>query len=189
MLKRTGNAIEEIVAKHHTYKQVDRKLIEEWYSKLNWDTSKVDEEREEIKATKNVGFTTEISANWSDICDIYEVSVRRVKEEIPNITLMGGHSSHSYINGTNVYFMYYYDVDCAPEEEINKYHNPINKIIVQETLKRGGSMCHHHGVGKHRVHWIEEEYGNSYYMLKTLKDAFDPKGIMNPGTVFPLENK
>ena len=38
------------------------------------------------------------------------------------MTLMGGHSSHSYINGTNMYFVYYYNVvDCAPEEEINKY--------------------------------------------------------------------
>ncbi len=184
----TGTAIEEIVAKYHTYKDVDRKRIEEWYSKLNWNASKVDEERAEIKATKNVGFTTEISANWSDICDIYEVCVRRIRAEIPDITLMGGHSSHSYINGTNVYFMYYYDVvDCAPEEEIHKYHNPINKIIVEETLKHGGSMCHHHGVGKHRTHWVKEEYGTSYYMLKALKDTFDPNGIMNAGTIFPVE--
>jgi len=184
----TGMAIEEIVSKYHTYKEVDRKLIEEWYSKLNWNASKVDEERAEIKATKNVGFTTEISANWSDICDIYEVCVRRIKAEIPDITLMGGHSSHSYINGTNVYFMYYYDVvDCAPEEEIHKYHNPINKIIVEETLKHGGSMCHHHGVGKHRTQWVKEEYGTSYYMLKALKDTFDPNGIMNAGTIFPVE--
>ncbi len=186
----TGSAIEEIVAEYPTYKRVDKKLIEDWYAKLNWDTSKVEEEREEIKATKNVGFTTEISANWSEICNIYEVCVDRVRAEIPDITLIGGHSSHCYINGTNVYFMYYYDVvDCAPEEEINKYHNPINKIIVEETLKRGGSMCHHHGVGKHRTHWIQEEYGSSYPLLQGLKDTFDPNGIMNPGTIFPLKEQ
>ncbi len=48
-------------------------------------------------------------------------------------------------------------------------------------------MCHHHGVGKHRTHWIEEEYGSSYYILKKLKSAFDPNGIMNMGTIIPLE--
>ena len=29
--------------------------------------------------------------------------------------MAGGHSSHSYINGTNMYFNYFYDlVDCGP---------------------------------------------------------------------------
>jgi alkyldihydroxyacetonephosphate synthase len=187
--KVTGEAIEKIVSEYHTYKRVDEKLIENWYAGLNWDTSKVEKEYKEIHETENVGFTTEISALWSDINDIYESVIRRIKAEIPDITMVGGHSSHSYMNGTNLYFMYYYNVvDCAPEDEINKYHNPINKIIVEETLKHNGSMVHHHGVGKHRVHWIKEEYGTSYPVLKALKTVFDPNGIMNAGTVFPIED-
>jgi alkyldihydroxyacetonephosphate synthase len=83
--------------------------------------------------------------------------------------------------------MYYYNVvDCKPEDEIYKYHDPINSIIVEETLKRGGSMCHHHGVGKHRTQWIKEEYGSSWYMLKSLKEIFDPHNIMNRGTIWPV---
>jgi alkyldihydroxyacetonephosphate synthase len=142
-----------------------------------------------MRDTHNLGFTTEISANWSDIYDIYETCVRRIRDEIPDITMIGGHSSHSYINGTNLYFMYYYNVvDCEPQDEINKYHYPINKIIVEETLRRGGSMVHHHGVGKHRVPWIKDEYGTSYPVFKALKTAFDPNGIMNRGTLFPVED-
>ena len=102
-------------------------------------------------------------------------------------TLLGGHSSHSYLNGTNMYFVYYYKVDVDPTEERTTYHDPIQNIIVEETLKLGGSMCHHHGVGKHRTHFLAEEYGSSLYMLETLKSAFDPNGIMNRGTIFPLE--
>lgn len=183
----TGDAIEAIVEKYPTYKRVDEKLIDEWYAGLNWHPRKVEEERQEIAATHNVGFTTEISSTWERVYDIYEVCVRRVRAEIPDITLIGGHSSHSYINGTNIYFMYYYDVkECKPEDEIKKYHDPINQIIVEETLRLGGSMTHHHGVGKHRTKWIEQDYGSSYYILKTLKDAFDPNGIMNRGTVWPF---
>jgi len=77
-------------------------------------------------------------------------------------------------------------VDCRPEEELSKYHLAIKKIIVEETIKAGGSMCHHHGVGKHRTQWIEQEYGSSYYILRTLKSAFDPNSIMNMGTIIPL---
>lgn len=183
----TYAAIEQIVSKYSVYKRVESSLIQAWYAKLNWDPRKVEEERVEIKKAHNVGFTTEIAANWSAIHDIYEACVRRIKAEVPDLTLMGGHASHCYSNGTNIYFMYYYNVvDCKPEDEIYKYHDPINSIIVEETLKRGGSMCHHHGVGKHRTQWIKEEYGSSWYMLKSLKEIFDPHNIMNRGTIWPV---
>lgn len=184
----TGKGIEEIIAQCNTYKRVDEEYIIKWYSGLNWHPGKITEEYELIKATNNVGFTTEVSAHWSNIYEIYETVVARIKNEVPDITMVGGHSSHSYMNGTNVYFMYYYNVvDCDATEEISKYHNPVNTIIVEETLRLGGSMCHHHGVGKYRVPWIQEEHGSAYPVLKKLKEVFDPNNIMNPGTIFPIE--
>jgi alkyldihydroxyacetonephosphate synthase len=44
---------------------------------------------------------------------------------------------------------------------------------------------HHHGIGKARTPWVKDEYGSSYPMLETLKRAFDPKGVMNMGTIIP----
>lgn len=182
----TAEAITEIVAKHSGCEPVEPHLIQTWFEHLNWDPDSIAEEKREIMETKNVCSTTEVSANWSTVNDLYEVCLRRLRAEIPDLTLVGGHSSHSYLNGTNIYFVYFYDViDCSPEEEITKYHLPIKKIIVEETLKAGGSMCHHHGVGKHRAEWIEDEYGSSYFLLETLKRSFDPTGIMNAGTIIP----
>jgi alkyldihydroxyacetonephosphate synthase len=184
----TGTAIEEIVASFEGADRVDGVLIEDWFNHLNWDVSKLEEERIEIRDTLINGFTTEISGNWSVIGDIYDNALARIRAEIPaQFTLLGGHSSHSYLNGTNMYFVYYYKIDVDPTEERTTYHDPIQNIIVEETLKLGGSMCHHHGVGKHRTHFLAEEYGSSLYMLETLKSAFDPNGIMNRGTIFPLE--
>ena len=85
--------------------------------------------------------------------------------------MLGGHSSHSYQTGTNLYFVYDYNVmDCRPEEELPKYHVPLNALVVEETLKAGGSMVHHHGIGKYRTPWTKEEHGSAYYLLKGLKD-------------------
>ncbi|WP_244301309.1 FAD-binding oxidoreductase [Leucobacter insecticola] len=188
IVEATGTAIEQAVAKFDGLDRVDGALIEEWFNNLNWDVSKIEEERVEIRETLVNGFTTEISGNWSVIGDIYENAIARIRAEIPaQFTLLGGHSSHSYLNGTNMYFVYYYKIDVDPTEERTVYHDPIQNIIVEETLKLGGSMCHHHGVGKHRTHFLAEEYGSSLYMLETLKSAFDPNGIMNRGTIFPLE--
>jgi alkyldihydroxyacetonephosphate synthase len=34
---------------------------------------------------------------------------------------------------------------------------------------------------------VHQEHGSAYYLLSTLKHAFDPRGVMNAGTIFPLE--
>ena len=46
-------------------------------------------------------------------------------------------------------------------------------------------MCHHQGIGKYKSEWTLDEHGTAYYMLAKLKEAFDPEGIMNYGTIFP----
>jgi alkyldihydroxyacetonephosphate synthase len=184
--KATAEGINEIVARHPGCEPVDSHLIEEWFNDLVWGPDKVTREDERIRTTRNVNRTTEISSDWSTINDIYEAVLPRIRAEIKGITLLGGHSSHSYINGTNMYFNYFYDlIDCEPQEENDKYYFPIIKIICEETLARGGSIVHHHGIGKARARWVKDEYGSSYPMLEALKRAYDPNGVMNMGTIIP----
>jgi alkyldihydroxyacetonephosphate synthase len=185
--KATAEGITAIVAKHPECAPIKPQLISEWFDDLVWGPDKVTREDDRIRTTRNVNRTTEISADWSSINDIYEAALARIRAETRGITLLGGHSSHSYINGTNMYFNYFYDlIDCEPEEENDKYYFPIIKIICEETLRFGGSIVHHHGIGKARARWVKEEYGSSYPMLEALKRAYDPNGIMNAGTIIPL---
>ena len=182
----TADGISDIVARYPQCKPVESQLISDWFDDLVWGPDKVAREDERIRTTRNVNRTTEISADWSTINDIYEAVLPRIRAEINGITLLGGHSSHSYINGTNMYFNYFYDlIDCEPEEENDKYYFPIIAIICEETLRFGGSIVHHHGIGKARAGWVREEYGSSFQMLETLKKAYDPNGIMNMGTIIP----
>ncbi len=184
--KATAEGIEAIVARYPECRQVESQYIATWFNDLCWGPDKIAQEDERIRQTRNVNRTTEISAGWSDINDIYEAALGRILAEIPDLTMVGGHSSHSYINGTNMYFNYFYNVvGCGPEEEVTKYYLPIISIICEETLRRGGSIVHHHGIGKARTPWVKDEYGSSYYILETLKRAFDPNGIMNKGTIIP----
>ena len=135
-----------------------------------------------------LGYTTEVSANWSEIGKIYHAVMSRIRSEYPyvgDLTMLGGHSSHSYQTGANLYFVYDYQINCEPREEIEQYHIPLNAIIVQEALRFGGSMVHHHGIGKYRTEWTAEEHGSAYPLLARMKTALDPHGTMNPGTIFP----
>ncbi len=190
----TGKAIEEAVEKFKdgVIKEVDSKHIQNWFENLNWSQQDIDDEFEGmLENDSHAGYTTEISADWETIPKIYNSVIDKIRTEFPRaheLTMLGGHSSHSYINGTNMYFVYNYEINCAPEDELLVYHHPIQKIIVEETLKFGGSMCHHHGIGKFRNEWSKAEHGSAFYMLEKLKEVFDPKGIMNYGTIFPQED-
>jgi alkyldihydroxyacetonephosphate synthase len=184
--KATAEGINEIVARYPGCTPVESHHIATWFDDLVWGPDKVTREDERIRTTRNVNRTTEISSDWSTINEIYEAVLPRIRREMKGITLLGGHSSHSYINGTNMYFNYFYDlIDCEPEEENDKYYLPIISIICEETLRLGGSIVHHHGIGKARAPWVKAEYGSSYPMLETLKRAFDPHSIMNMGTIIP----
>jgi alkyldihydroxyacetonephosphate synthase len=185
VVQATIDGIKALVAKFPECKPVDPHHLQEWFADLNWGADKIANERREIVATKTMGRTTEVSADWSTICDIYENALKRLRVEVPDITVAGGHSSHSYINGTNMYFIYYYNVNCPPEQEVTKYRREINRVICEETLKLGGSVVHHHGMGKARTPWVREEYDSSYYILERLKRAFDPNDIMNKGCIIP----
>lgn len=126
--------------------------------------------------------TIEISSSWDEIADIYEETVDRVYYEVPETMFFSGHSSHSYINGTNIYFQ----MGAMPKpdmDEAERVHRSIWDIIMEVTLKHGGSIGHHHGVGKHRTKYMKDELESSYQLMKGIKDAFDPNGIMNPGVI------
>lgn len=130
--------------------------------------------------------TVEISSSWDHIADIYEETVDRVYYEVPETMFFSGHSSHSYMHGTNIYFQ----IGAMPKpdvEDAERVHRLIWDIIMEVTLKHGGSIGHHHGVGKHRSKYIKDEHGSSYSLMEGIKNCFDPNHIMNPGVI--IEDK
>ncbi|MGL4607452.1 MAG: FAD-binding oxidoreductase [Eubacteriaceae bacterium] len=193
LVEATCFGIEEAVEKFSQgiIEKVESSHIEDWFNHLNWSQKDIDDEVQEmINNNSHSGYTTEISADWETVPKIYENVINRIRTEFrqaEDLVMLGGHSSHSYLNGTNLYFVYQYHINCEPEDEFRMYHHPLQTIIVEETLKLGGSMCHHHGIGKYRNQWTKEEHGSAYYMLEKLKEAFDPKGIMSFGNIYYQE--
>ncbi|MGJ9422695.1 FAD-binding oxidoreductase [Aeromicrobium sp. CF3.5] len=172
--------------------RVPEQTIRDWFENLNWGPDKIEAEKQSMLTTAHLGYTTEISVDWSRTAELYDRVMQRIENEFDrfdDLGLLGAHSSHSYQTGTNLYFVYDYDITCEPREEIDVYHRPLNAIIVEEALRVGGSMVHHHGVGKYRTPWVREEHGSAYTLLLGLKRAFDPDNIMNPGTVFAIDDR
>jgi alkyldihydroxyacetonephosphate synthase len=186
----TAEAIETLFA-GRAHERVEPRLVEEWFEGLNWGQDEIDAERRTMLESSHLGYTTEVSVDWSRVAELFEAVMSRVRSEFAraaDLTMLGAHSSHSYQTGTNLYFVYDYRIGCEPREEITEYHLPLNAIIVEEALRAGGSMVHHHGVGKYRTPWVREEHGSAWFILDGLKRAFDPAGVMNAGTLYPLDD-
>ena len=60
----------------------------------------------------------------------------------------------------------------------------ITEDVASLVKKYGGSMSGEHGDGRLRAEFIEQMIGSeNYEILKRVKAAFDPKGILNPGKI------
>ena len=189
IVEATAAAIEELFA-GRPHQRVESGRIQRWFEHLNWGQDQIAAEQAAMLEHAHLGYTTEVSVSWSQVSGLFDTVMARIRGEFPragDLTMLGAHSSHSYQTGTNLYFVYDYTINCSPRDEIEVYHKPLNAIIVEEALRLGGSMVHHHGIGKYRTPWVRQEHGSAYYLLSTLKHAFDPRGVMNAGTIYPLD--
>jgi D-lactate dehydrogenase (cytochrome) len=60
----------------------------------------------------------------------------------------------------------------------------INQRMVARALSMDGTCTGEHGVGMHKMDFLVQEHGEeAIETMRTLKHAFDPKNIMNPGKI------
>ncbi len=61
----------------------------------------------------------------------------------------------------------------------------LNSKIVLKAIELGGTATGEHGVGIGKRIFMEKEHGRSLEWMRRIKALFDPKGILNPGKIFP----
>jgi glycolate oxidase len=59
--------------------------------------------------------------------------------------------------------------------------------IHELALRMGGTTTGEHGVGVARAPYMAREHGPALEVMRQIKRALDPKGIMNPGTIFAAD--
>ncbi|MDY6821802.1 MAG: FAD-binding oxidoreductase [Deferribacterota bacterium] len=123
--------------------------------------------------------TLETSVTWDNLHKVYK-SVRSFIKSKPH-TICTTHASHFYPEGTNLYFIF-----MTKLEDVNNF-KAFHKGIVDTIVESGGSISHHHGIGKMFAPWVEKYFGKEQLeILTTLKKHFDPNNIMNPGGTLGL---
>lgn len=62
----------------------------------------------------------------------------------------------------------------------------LNGLIVQEALSVGGTCTGEHGVGMHKIQFMNQEHGlGAVELMRVIKHSLDPNNILNPGKMLP----
>ncbi len=126
--------------------------------------------------------TLESAVTWDGLHRLHQ-GVRSFIKKRPG-TICMTHASHVYPQGTNLYF-----IIIAKMDEVKEYIQ-FQDGIIDAIAKNGGSLSHHHGIGRMLAPWLEDHLGKKQMdVLRVLKKHFDPKNIMNPGGQLALDLK
>lgn len=60
----------------------------------------------------------------------------------------------------------------------------LNRRLVERTLEMDGTCTGEHGVGLHKMQFLELEHGAGVEVMRAMKHALDPNNILNPGKIF-----
>ncbi len=139
--------------------------------------------REDLMDIQVMTDTLETSVTWSNLMDVWK-GVREVVKARPNTACMV-HASHFYENGTNLYFIFLSRMVLG--DEYNDYLD-YQKKIIDAIKKNGGSLSHHHGVGRMLAPWMPQQSGDTgLEIFRAIKQRLDPNNIMNPGGTLGLD--
>lgn len=74
-------------------------------------------------------------------------------------------------------------VDPDDDEEMAGAEE-VNRRLVRRALAVGGTCTGEHGIGLRKRGFLKDELGEAVEVMKSIKSALDPHGVMNPGKVF-----
>ncbi|MBN3278751.1 ADAS protein, partial [Polyodon spathula] len=128
-----------------------------------------------------IGESFETSVPWDrvlDLCsNVKERITRECKEKgVQFPPLSTCRVTQTYDAGACVYFYFAFNYRGLGDP-IHVY-DQIEHAAREEILANGGSLSHHHGVGKLRKHWLQETISDvGLGMLRSVKEYVDPNNI------------
>jgi len=125
--------------------------------------------------------TMEVAAPWSKLGALYD-GVRRALGE--HVFVMA-HMSHAYPDGCCIYFSFAGTADGGEgtwEERSERTYDAAWRAALAAATEAGGTIAHHHGVGRSKAPRIGAEIGD-LDVVRALRRTFDPRGILNPGNL------
>lgn len=127
--------------------------------------------------------TLETATTWADLPVLKAAVTAAISATLTAAgtkPLVMCHISHVYPAGASLYFTVVAALTEDPETQWAQAKDAASRAI----LDAGGTITHHHAVGRDHRPYLQGEIGAlGVTVLRAVKDALDPRGIMNPGVL------
>jgi alkyldihydroxyacetonephosphate synthase len=132
----------------------------------------------------------ETAASWSKLGALYAATRAALEAAILKTVPREGargivmcHIGHSYADGASLHFTAIFP--RALDGDIAQW-KAIKQAASEAITANGGTISHHHGIGEDHLPWIAQEKGAlGIEVLRAVKQALDPSGVLNPGKLLP----
>jgi alkyldihydroxyacetonephosphate synthase len=132
--------------------------------------------RDELLARGVMVETLETAGQWAGLPDLYRAVGAALAAHAP---LVACHVSHVYPTGASLYFTFL--ARARRGEELDQWRRA-KAAATDAIVAAGGTITHHHAVGRDHAPWLPAEVGASgVALLRAAKAELDPEGILNPG--------
>lgn len=141
--------------------------------------------RDALLGAGAVAETLETATRWSNLANLRAAVTTALTASLgaqgtPPLVMC--HISHTYPTGASLYFT----VACAQAADPLSQWATAKRAAGDAMVAAGGTITHHHAVGVDHRPWMTNEVGElGGRILRAVKDAIDPSGILNPGKLIP----
>ncbi|MEZ4294453.1 MAG: FAD-binding oxidoreductase [Polyangiaceae bacterium] len=125
--------------------------------------------------------TMEVAAPWSRLGALYD----NVRAALGRHVFVMAHLSHAYPDGCSIYFTFAGGGENGAAQAAN--YDAAWKAALDAAIDSGGTLSHHHGVGRSKAPALGAELGLGVDVVHALRHAMDPAGVLNPGNLLPRE--
>ncbi|MFO0627416.1 MAG: FAD-binding oxidoreductase [Polyangiales bacterium] len=121
--------------------------------------------------------TMEVAAPWSRLGALYD----GVRSALSGGGFVMAHMSHAYPDGCSIYFTF---VGASPSDhEALERYDATWREALRAAHRAGGTIAHHHGVGRAKAGAMGLEWGAGLRWIEALRGAADPDGVMVRGAL------
>ncbi|MDO5672341.1 MAG: FAD-binding oxidoreductase [Actinomycetaceae bacterium] len=129
--------------------------------------------------------TLETATTWNNLNTVYRAvqeAIQQVGAQQGHKTLVQCHISHVYRSGASLYYTF---LTQENEDPLAQWQ-AIKTAACQAIVAAGGTITHHHGVGRDHLPYVMPEFGYlGTQILSDMKARLDPHAILNPGKLIP----
>ena len=129
--------------------------------------------------------TLETATTWSGLDSLYRATADALRSSLagrgtPPFVMC--HVSHLYRSGASLYFSFM----ARQEDDALAQWRAAKAAASEAIVAAGGTITHHHAVGRDHARWMRAEVGEmGLELIRAAKERLDPAGIMNPGKLLP----